>query len=307
MNLHLVGGFLGSGKTTAIIAAAQLLVASGKKVGIITNDQGKFLVDTAFIKAQHLPATEVTGGCFCCNFDDFSAHIDQMTTAIRPDVIFAESVGSCADLVATVIKPLLQFRPKKDTISSFSVFADIRLLELSLLHKELPFSDAVTYIFSQQIEEAGLLVINKSDLLSHGRKSIVAELAQKQYPHKQVLLQNSRNTAQVKQWLDCLESGKAGLPDQSLDLDYQRYAMGESRLAWLDAMVEFTTPLQPNHQVIINILDEITARVQKIARSIGHLKFAIRTQDGVMVKLSFTALEDQAAFIHRADETLNGI
>jgi G3E family GTPase len=230
-----------------------------------------------------------------------------MTTAIRPDVIFAESVGSCADLVATVIKPLLQFRPKKDTISSFSVFADIRLLELSLLHKELPFSDAVTYVFNQQIEEAGLLVINKSDLLSPERKSIVAELAQKQYPHKQVLLQNSQNTAQVKQWLDCLESGKAGLPDQSLDLDYQRYAMGESRLAWLDAMVEFTTPLQPNHQVIINILNEITARVQKIAKSIGHLKFAIRTQDGVTVKLSFTALEDQAAFIHSADETLNGI
>ena len=307
MNLHLVGGFLGSGKTTAIIAAAHLLVASGKKVGIITNDQGKFLVDTAFIKSQQLPTTEVNGGCFCCKFDDFTAHIDQLTASVKPDVIFAESVGSCADLVATVIKPLLQFRPKKDTISSFSVVTDSRLLELALLHNELPFSHEVTYIFNQQIEEASLLVINKSDLLSPERRKMVEKLAQEKYPQKQVILQNSQNTAQVKKWLACLESGEAGLPEKSLDLDYQRYATGESMLAWLDAIVEFTISKQPNFQVIINILKEITASVQKTVRSIGHLKFAIRGQNGVTVKLSFTTLEDQTSFIHMANERLDKI
>ena len=48
MQIHLVGGFLGSGKTTAIIAAARQLISRGQTVGIITNDQGKFLVDTVF-------------------------------------------------------------------------------------------------------------------------------------------------------------------------------------------------------------------------------------------------------------------
>jgi G3E family GTPase len=50
MQLHLVGGFLGSGKTTAILAAARELISQGKSVGIITNDQGKYLVDTSFFK-----------------------------------------------------------------------------------------------------------------------------------------------------------------------------------------------------------------------------------------------------------------
>lgn len=45
---HLVGGFLGSGKTTAIIQACKRLLQTGQKVGVITNDQGKYLVDTAF-------------------------------------------------------------------------------------------------------------------------------------------------------------------------------------------------------------------------------------------------------------------
>ena len=65
MDLHLVGGFLGSGKTTAIIGAVRLLLARGKKVGVVTNDQGRFLVDTAFFKATQVPTAEVACGCFC--------------------------------------------------------------------------------------------------------------------------------------------------------------------------------------------------------------------------------------------------
>jgi G3E family GTPase len=55
MNLHLVGGFLGSGKTTGIIAASKLLLSRGLRVGVITNDQGKYLVDTAYavIRGTH--------------------------------------------------------------------------------------------------------------------------------------------------------------------------------------------------------------------------------------------------------------
>lgn len=55
MKLHLVGGFLGSGKTTAIINAAKKLMKDGKRVGVITNDQGRYLVDTAFSKQQLCP------------------------------------------------------------------------------------------------------------------------------------------------------------------------------------------------------------------------------------------------------------
>ncbi len=64
MELHVVGGFLGSGKTTAIIGAAKYLMAHGKRVGVVTNDQGRYLVDTAFFRSEAVPTVEVTGGCF---------------------------------------------------------------------------------------------------------------------------------------------------------------------------------------------------------------------------------------------------
>ena len=45
----MLGGFLGAGKTTAVAKLAERLTAQGQRVGLITNDQGKELVDTAML------------------------------------------------------------------------------------------------------------------------------------------------------------------------------------------------------------------------------------------------------------------
>ncbi len=191
MRVHLVGGFLGSGKTTAIIAAAKQLIAKGQRVGIVTNDQGKYLVDTGFFQLADLPTVEVSGGCFCCNFDDLDARLEQLAASSKPDVIFAESVGSCADLVATVIKPLLELRMLEFTPASLSVFTDSRLLRLRLLDEPMPFNEDVCYIFDKQIEEAGLLVVNKIDLLTSQRFEDLNLMVAQRYPAKPILFQNS--------------------------------------------------------------------------------------------------------------------
>ena len=94
VTVHLVGAFLGSGKTTAIRSTAcELRRQRGEAASVITNDQGTLLVDTAFLRGSH-PTREVTRGCFCCRYDPLVE-------------LLAEAVGSCADLVATVVRPLL--------------------------------------------------------------------------------------------------------------------------------------------------------------------------------------------------------
>ena len=57
--LIVVAGFLGAGKSTLILAAAQRLHAQGLRVGIITNDQGHDLVDTALAHTQQVPVVEI--------------------------------------------------------------------------------------------------------------------------------------------------------------------------------------------------------------------------------------------------------
>lgn len=292
MQIHLVGGFLGSGKTTAIIAAAQSLIAQGLRVGIITNDQGKYLVDTGFFQLADLPTVEVTGGCFCCNYDDLDARIDQLSAA-DTDVIFAESVGSCADLVATVIKPLQELGKNAKTPASFSVFTDCRLLRLRLLGEALPFNDDVNYIFDQQIEEAALLVVNKIDLLTAERLSSLKTLAAERYADKNVLFQSTLAQGGVDAWLAHIQSGQAALPGRSLDIDYQRYGAGEARLAWLDQTLTLDLPTGQNaHALLTALLEDFLAELRAENAAIGHLKLLAQNEAGEGCKISLTTLEE---------------
>jgi G3E family GTPase len=57
----MIGGFLGAGKTTAVAALAQRLVQQGLRVGLITNDQGSELVDTAMLRARGFATEEIAG------------------------------------------------------------------------------------------------------------------------------------------------------------------------------------------------------------------------------------------------------
>ncbi|MCU1312299.1 MAG: cobalamin synthesis protein, partial [Acidobacteriaceae bacterium] len=66
----LVGGFLGAGKTTLILAAARELERLGQRSAVILNDQGSALVDTQLTARHGMHSGEVTGGCFCCKFSD---------------------------------------------------------------------------------------------------------------------------------------------------------------------------------------------------------------------------------------------
>ena len=61
----MIGGFLGAGKTTAILRLAEHLRAAGQRIGLITNDQSVGLVDTTLLASHGFATEEITGGCFC--------------------------------------------------------------------------------------------------------------------------------------------------------------------------------------------------------------------------------------------------
>lgn len=291
MRLNIVGGFLGSGKTTAIANASRLLMQQGKKIAVVTNDQGKYLVDTSFIGSNNVPTAEVINGCFCCNFNSLSDQIQFLEQTIQPDYIFAESVGSCTDLVATVLKPLQLLKKELFDELTFSVFVDSRLLLDHLLGENLPFSREIEYIFVKQIEEADLLVINKADLLSEPDLVLLNQLSVGRYQKKILICQNSLNPQNIQNWLTTLESLPIRRRD-SLDIDYQIYGKGEADLAWLDEEIiihaDDLSAWDRSVQLIAFMVNELKHR--KI--SIGHLKFML-IGEAFSQKISFTTIADE--------------
>src|SRR5437764_5329355 len=102
----MIGGFLGAGKTTSVVRLAERLTKQGLRVGLITNDQGSELVDTAMLRSRGFATEEIPGGCFCCRFNSLVEAANKLTAATRPEVFIAEPVASCTALVATVTYPL---------------------------------------------------------------------------------------------------------------------------------------------------------------------------------------------------------
>jgi Ni2+-binding GTPase involved in maturation of urease and hydrogenase len=295
MKIHLVSGFLGSGKTTAIISASKALMAQGLKVGVITNDQGKYLVDTHFMRLNDIPAVEVNGGCFCCNYGDFNKSLKQITQEIKPDVVFAESVGSCADIVATVVKPLMEFKTAHKEDTSLSTFTDARLLNAYLTGEELPFQENVIYIFEQQIQEAGVLIINKMDLLAANSLDQLIKLAQKRYLNKKIMPLHSLTPDGVQPWLNTL-SAPVQYPQVPLSINYQMYGMGEHELAWYDAQLKVESRNQSAVAWVQNFLGLVDRKIAQAGIPIGHLKFLI--SDGEKhQKLSIVSRDSDPALV----------
>lgn len=145
--IAVVGGFLGAGKTTLILTAARLLQQRGLRPAVILNDQGGDLVDTHYATAMGVECDQVTGGCFCCRFPDL---VDAAVRLLefRPDVIFAEAVGSCTDIVATTLRPMLREHGDRFQIAPLTV----------VLHPQGSFDNPdLDFLYRNQLAEADLL------------------------------------------------------------------------------------------------------------------------------------------------------
>ncbi|MEP6949648.1 MAG: hypothetical protein ABI863_10260, partial [Ginsengibacter sp.] len=197
--------------------------------------------------------------------------------------IFAESVGSCTDIVATVLKPLLHFRP--DAQVTVSIFADVRLLQMILNNGTNLFDETVNYIYLKQLEEAGIIVINKIDLITKEELAEIKQLMQARYGSKILLYQNSLDKDNILHWLHTLNNYESAGMLPSLSIDYDTYATGEAKLAWLDQELEIFSANNNALEHVEDLINNIYKKINVHQHAIGHLKFLINGS----IKISFAS------------------
>lgn len=279
----MIGGFLGAGKTTAMARVARHYMASGNNVGLITNDQAYGLVDTESLRAQGFHVDEVPGACFCCKFDDLLATIDRLGADQRPDVIVTEPVGSCTDLMATVVEPLRHLHGDQFDIGPLVV-----LLKPEHGQKILDgtsgagFSPKAQYIFLKQIEEADLVVLNKVDKLSSAESARLTGLVQTRFNGKEVLAASAKTGAGFDEVLKRLDQ-PAMKNRQTMDVDYETYAAGEAELGWLNgtANLAFESDAAGSFSLdalLVEFVESLRQALEAMRAEPGHLKVLARSE-----------------------------
>ncbi len=265
---YMIGGFLGAGKTTAVAALAHWLTQRGQRVGLITNDQGSALVDTAMLRARGFPTEEIPGGCFCCRFNSLVDAAQKLTDATKPDAFVAEPVGSCTDLIATVSYPLRRIYGGQFTLAPLSVLVDPTRAEQVLgLCEGRKFSAKVSYIWRKQVEEADLIVIAKTDLADLDRLAALRKRLAEEFPGKKILDVSVRTGAGLATWFELLETMEPG-SESAMEVDYDIYADGEALLGWLNATVQVAAAEDFDAAALLQSL------AGEIQRSLAHAEIA---------------------------------
>ena len=265
-----LGGFLGAGKTSLILAAARILQQRGIRSAAILNDQGTELADTRWVQSQGVQADEVMGGCFCCLFSEMVDAAERLR-AHSAQVIFAEAVGSCTDISATTLQPLKLYHNDTFRLAPYTVLVDPgRLQQLSGEDADVDFA----FLFEKQVDEADLICFTKSDVF--GDFFPLAMAAPTRFL-------SSVTGDGVEAWLDEVLAGTFPSGTKILDIDYQHYARAEARLAWLNCSASLTleTALSPP-ALIGPLLDSLEAGLTENQLQIAHLKIVDDTTSGFL-------------------------
>ena len=305
----MIGGFLGAGKTTSILRFAEWLTERGLKVGLVTNDQGGSLVDTALAAARKLPVEEIVGGCFCCRFNSLVEAADALVDAAAPDVLIAEPVGSCTDLVATVSLPLEQIYGDRFAVAPVSVVVDPLRAERVLGLAEASLSEHVCYIYRKQLEEAEIIVINKADLVDSDRldrlKNALAEVA----PAATLQICSARDNTGLEPWFEAMLTGRSQAAAIA-DIDYDEYAYGESLLGWLNAEVVIGSADSDEYDgtaLLVDLMQRIRQSLDELGHEIAHMKATLSVEGDPyeLAAANLVRTADVPAVSHRLAEPVD--
>ena len=294
VKLIFVGGFLGSGKTTALAGIAKRLLSLGKRVGIVTNDQSDNLADTVIVREMleglGVPVEEVVAGCFCCKFEELIDNIEKILVH-KPDILLGEPVGSCTDFVAAVANPIKIHYHEAFRFAPFTTMVDPdRVRELLLAETESNFPEEVAYLFGKQLEEADILVLNKIDLLDDAEVERLTSILTGKYPEKEILAISARDGGGVEKWLEVLLSGRPGANTVLSQIDYDRYARAEAVLGWLNAAIKISSDqLFAADKFVMDLFIELRESFKQEKGEIGHLK-SVFTSGGKSFWVNLTNL-----------------
>ncbi len=304
----MIGGFLGAGKTTSILQFARHLVNKGLRVGLITNDQGAGLVDTALVRSEEFPSEEISGGCFCCRFNSLVDAAKVLTEKDRPDVFLAEPVGSCTDLVATVGLPLQNIYGDSYRVAAMSVVVDpvraLRILDVDGTGSK--FSPNVIYIYLKQLEEAEMIIVNKVDLIDKQEIDRLNDLLTTRFPDARVFNVSARSGLGLEDWFDAVYDSEI-TSSRIMDVDYSLYGKGESLLGWLNCSLSFSGGNEiDGNRLLGQLAGSLGQSVYRSGAEVAHMKMTI-TPPGdpyEMAALSLVRGGEEPEFSHRLSEPL---
>jgi Putative GTPases (G3E family) len=158
LKILILGGFLGSGKTSVLLQLAQFLVQQSPggqqtRVAIIENEIGQIGIDDKLLRGNGYTVRDIFSGCVCCSLNsDLLSGVQEIKSAVDPEWLIIEATGvAFPDKIAESLFINLGFAAQIVTLVDASRWQRIRMPLANLIEG--------------QLNDAHLILINKTDLV----------------------------------------------------------------------------------------------------------------------------------------------
>ncbi len=199
MNILVVAGFLGAGKTTFI---RELSRRCRRQIAVYENECGQADIDARILRDdEDLTVWESLDNCICCTGkQDFASSVLTIANTIDPDILVVEPTGIAR--LSSVLANIDSVRYERIGLlpSIAIVGADTWVRQ----HDQFPS------IYVDQVASAGTVIISKADRAGAGEVAAAAAWARERNPNAAVV--DAPYQQLPNSWFEELLTGSGGRP-----------------------------------------------------------------------------------------------
>ena len=273
-------GFLGSGKTTTMMALTDYFTAHHVKAAMISNDLGgPGLADNRIAKLRGCRASELTGTCICYQTENLVNRLNDLFIQENCELVLSDIPGFGVGALDHVYHKLSQEYQGQFPLAPFTVLCEPQTV--CTLMKQA--SKDLEYIFRSQLAEADLIVLNKCDLLTDTDRMQLLEYLSNEYPQADCIAISAVTGEGLEALSQKLIHGEASMhrPDLSYGGAEFQQAIGQFSEYNTQYYAVVCCKTFDGNAYLKDLAAEIQSEIRKIPGcEIPHLKLLAWTPEG---------------------------
>lgn len=272
-------GFLGSGKTTTMMALTKYYTANHGKAAMISNDLGhQSLADNKLAGLAGCNASELTGNCICYMTDTLVDRLDKLFNEDSNELVISDIPGFGVGALDHVYHTLQREYPNRYQLAPFTVLVEPQTIDQMRNQNDGDLS----YILHTQLLEADLIVLNKCDLLTNEQIQSDLNWLKENYSHARTVAISALSGQGLEELSQILMNGSASmhLPDIGYGGAEFRDAMGKMSEFYLQYHASVCCDTFDGTDYLVALGSSIQKRIVASGCQIPHLKLLAWTPEG---------------------------
>ena len=291
-------GFLGSGKTTTMMALTDYYTAHHGRAAMISNDlgHGVTLADHRYARLCGCNASEMTDECICYQNENLA---DRLRSYYDEgcELVISDIPGFGVGALEHVYHGLTEKYPGEFDLAPFTVLVEPRTVAIL---RDGTGGD-LEYLYDTQLVEADLIVLNKCDLIDDNRREEDVRWLRGRYPEAEVLCISALRAEGLEELSQALARGKASMrrPEIGYGGEAFRAAMGRISEFYLQFRAVVCCNDFDGNAWLSEMAGALKTEIEKAGYEVPHFKLLAWEPEGDFGKVDLLGTEREIEVNHR--------